>query len=184
MDVDFSRLNPYDVSDPSFSPSNNIDGQLSPIVGLGLYLRHGERWYVGLSAPNLLETDHYDDISVSTAKERIHLYLIGGYVFEMGRMWKFKPALLLKEVKGSPLSADLSANFMFNDRLTLGAAYRWDSAVSGLLGLQLGNGLMLGYAYDHDITDIGNYSKGSHEFFIRFELSPSTGHGIVNPRFF
>ncbi|TDA82979.1 type IX secretion system membrane protein PorP/SprF, partial [Halomonas marinisediminis] len=73
---------------------------------------------------------------------------------------------------------------LFNERFTLGAAYRWDSAVSGLFGFQITNGIMLGYAYDYDVTDIGNYSNGSHEFFLRFEIGDGNNQGVVNPRFF
>ncbi|RPD99953.1 type IX secretion system membrane protein PorP/SprF [Aureibaculum marinum] len=184
LDVDFSQLNPNDVNDPSFSPSNNIDGQVSPIIGIGLYLRNKDKWYLGISAPNLLNTDHYDDVTISTTKERLHYYAIGGYVFDLNSSWKFKPAILLKGVKGAPLAADFSANFLFNERFTLGAAYRWDSAVSGLFGFQITNGIMLGYAYDYDVTDIGNYSNGSHEFFLRFEIGDGNNQGVVNPRFF
>lgn len=184
LDVDFSRLNPNNSTDPSFSASNNINGQVSPVIGAGLYLRHKDKWYLGLSAPNVLKTAHYDDIAVSTANERIHLYLIGGYVFDLGTVWKFKPAFLIKEVEGAPLAADLSANFLFNEKLTLGAAYRWDSTASGLIGFQISNGMMLGYAYDYDLTDIGNYSKGSHEFFLRFEIAGGNKQGVISPRFF
>lgn len=184
LDVDFSRLNPNNPNDPSFSAANNIRGQISPVIGVGLYLRHNDLWYLGLSAPSLLNTTHYDDIAVSTANERIHLYLIGGYVFDLSTTWKLKPAFLLKGVEGAPLAIDLSANFWFNEKLTLGAAYRWDSAASGLIGFQVTNGMMLGYAYDYDLTDIGNYSKGSHEFFLRFEISGRHRLGVINPRFF
>lgn len=184
LDVDFSKLSPNNPDDPAFDSSNNINGQVSPVIGAGLYLRHEDKWYIGLSAPNMLKTMHYDDTTVSTANERIHFYLIGGYVFDLSSMWKFKPAFLLKEVEGAPLAADLSANFLFNEKLTLGAAYRWDSAVSGLIGFQVTKGMMLGYAYDYDLTDIGNYTNGAHEFFIRFEMVDNNKRKVVSPRFF
>ena len=180
LDIDYGKLNP---KDPTFHPSNNVDGQVSPIIGAGIYLRNRDKWYIGLSAPSLLESEHYDDISISSAKEVMHLYLIGGYVFDLYPDWKFKPAFLLKAVEGSPLAADVSANFLYANKLTLGAAYRWDSAMSGLLGFQVTDNIMLGYAYDYDLTDIGNYSSGSHEIFIRFEIG-GKNLGIVNPRFF
>ncbi|WP_257014153.1 PorP/SprF family type IX secretion system membrane protein [Winogradskyella undariae] len=183
LDVDYGKLNPNVITDPAFHPSNNIDGQLSTIIGAGLYLRHRDKWYIGLSSPSLLETEHYDDVTISTASELMHLYLIGGYVFDLTPEWKFKPAFLLKAVDGAPLAADLSANFLYANKLTLGAAYRWDSALSGLLGFQVTDNIMLGYAYDYDLTDIGNYSSGSHEIFFRFELGKQ-GSGIINPRFF
>ena len=183
LDVDYSKLNPNDTSDPTFSPGNSINGQASPVVGAGLYIRHADRWYAGLSVPNFIESEHYDDSAISTAKEKMNFYLIGGYVFDVGSDVKFKPAVLLKAIDGSPLAVDGSLNFLFWDKLTLGAAYRWDAAVSGLFGLQVSPNIMLGYAYDYDTTDLGNYNYGSHEFFLRFELGGSS-KGVVSPRFF
>jgi len=183
LDVDYSKLNPNDITDPAFNPINNIDGQVSPVIGVGAYLRNKDKWYVGLSVPSLLETDHYDEVTISSANEKMHFYLIGGYVFDLTPDWKFKPAFLLKAVEGSPLAADVSANFLYANKLTLGAAYRWDSALSGLLGFQVSDNILIGYAYDYDLTDIGNYSSGSHEIFIRFEIG-GKNLGVVNPRFF
>lgn len=183
LDVDYSKLNPNDVMDPSFNPSNSIDNLTSPVIGLGIYIRHRDRWYAGLSTPNLLETNHYDNASISTAKEKMNIYMIGGYVFDLNPDLKFKPAVLAKAIEGAPFSVDVSANFMLREKLTMGVAYRWDSAVSGLLGFQFSDNIFLGYAYDYDITDLANYNNGSHEFFLRFELGGS-GKGVISPRFF
>src|SRR5690606_36678268 len=117
------------------------------------------------------------------AKERMHVYLIGGYVFELNPNIMFKATTLIKAVSGAALAVDLSANFLCNEKLTLGAAYGLDAAVSALAGFQLTDGIMLGYAYDHDTSGIGNYNNGSHEVFLRFELF-SRSQYIVHPRFF
>jgi len=178
LNIDINKLEIYDPNDV-----NLVSGSfVSPVVGIGVYL-HTEKWYVGLSAPNVLETKHYDDIAVSTATEKTHLYLIGGYVFDLNPNLKFKPAVLAKAVFGAPLAIDLSANFLFFEKLTLGAAYRLDAAVSAMAGFQISDQLMVGYAYDYDTTDLGNYNSGSHEIFLRFELTTRV-RGKVNPRFF
>lgn len=178
LNIDVSKLSIYNPNDVNLVSRNFA----SPIVGVGFYL-HSEKWYVGLSTPNLLETEHYDDIAVSTATEKMHLYLIGGYVFDLNPNLKFKPATMLKAVSGAPLSIDLSANFLLYEKLTLGAAYRWDAAVSALVGFQISNQFMVGYAYDFDTTELGNYNSGSHEIFLRFELGTLIKNK-VNPRFF
>ena len=181
LNVDFSKLNIFDPTDPSFQ--NNIDNQVSPVIGTGFYLHSRDKWYVGLSAPNLLETDHYDDSTVSTASERANVYLIGGYVFNLNDRLKFKPAFLGKAVSGAPLALDFSANFLFNEVFTIGAAYRLDAAVSALAGFQVSPNILLGYAYDYDTTELGNYNSGSHEIFLRFEFG-TRARNRVNPRFF
>ena len=47
----------------------------------------------------------------------MHFYLIGGHVFDLSENVKLKPAFLTKMVQGAPLQVDLSANFLFNDKL-------------------------------------------------------------------
>jgi len=180
LNVDFGLLNPINPGAPDMT---NIDNRLSPGIGAGVFLRSDDRWYVGLSVPNFLETDHYDDIAVSEAKERMHFYAIGGYVFDLRENLKFKPTVLAKAVQGAPLSVDFSANFLVYDILTLGAAYRWDAAVSGMVGFQFTENILIGYAYDYDTTDLGNYNFDTHEVFLRFELATKSKPKI-NPRFF
>lgn len=181
LDVDFGKLNA--LYPDAVDLANNIEGRISPNVGAGLYVHGQDRWYVGLSVPNFLETDHYDDVAVSDVTERLHFYLIAGYVFNMSDSVKFKPAVLGKAVVGAPIAVDVSANFLFYDRLTLGAAYRWDAAVSGLAGFQFTDNIFIGYGYDYDTTELGRYHHGTHEVLLRFELGTKQQRA-VNPRFF
>lgn len=181
LNVDYTKLNIYDPNDPRFQ--NNIDNKFSPNIGAGIYL-HSENTYVGLSVPNFLETKHYEDNEdYSTAKERMHYYLIAGHVFELNPTLKFKPSVLTKMVQGAPLQVDLSANFLINEKFTVGAAYRWSAALSGMVGFQVSDGLFIGYAYDAETTKLANYNSGSHEIFLRFELFKNYDK-IITPRFF
>lgn len=181
LNVDYTKLNIYNSNDPRFQ--NNIDNKFSPNFGAGVYL-HSENTYVGLSVPNFLETKHYkDNGNYAAAKERMHYYLIAGHVFELNPNLKFKPSLLTKMVQGAPLQVDVSANFLINEKFTLGAAYRWDAALSAMAGFQITDGLFLGYAYDAETTKLANYNSGSHEIFLRFELF-SNYDKIITPRFF
>ena len=139
--------------------------------------------YVGLSVPNFFETKRYSDNDVAINAERMNFYLIAGYVFDLTYNLKFKPALLTKAVEGAPLQVDVSANFLYNDKFMLGAAWRWDAAVSAMAGFQVTDGLFIGYGYDHETTRLRRFNSGSHEIFLRFELF--TKHNkIVSPRFF
>lgn len=178
LNIDFDELN----FDPSDSNSQNINNQISPNIGAGVYL-HNDKWYIGLSTPNFLNTKHYDEVVSTSITEEMHVYLIGGYVFDFSNNVKFKPAILAKSVNGAPLAIDASVNFKFYDKFTLGAAYRWDAALSALAGFQISDQLMIGYAYDFETTELGDYNSGSHEIFLRFELF-SNVKKVINPRFF
>ena len=178
LSSDISRGNSFQNTDVAFNENISL---FSPTIGAGLYL-HSTRGYLGLSAPNFLTTEHYNDYKESLASERLHLFLIGGYVFNIDNDIKLKPAFLIKAVSGAPLIADLSINAMFNNRFVFGLAYRWDDSLSGLTGLQVNKTLFIGYAYDYN-TSIGNkYTGGTHEVMLRFELQQI--NKILSPRFF
>ncbi len=185
LNIDFSKTSPENNTDDDFDLSNNVDNKFSPNVGFGIYY-HTDKFYLGYSAPTLLRTNYYEDdvSSVSyLAKDRVNHYVIAGYVFDLNASLKLKPAVLFKAVQGAPLQVDLSGNLLLNEKLTLGLAYRWDAALSGLVGFQISEGLMIGYAYDWETTELNNYNSGSHEIFLRFEFK-SSKDGIISPRFF
>ena len=178
MTLDTNKLLIYDPTDYDLERKNYG----APIIGAGVFL-YADNWYVGFSTPNFLETQHNKEIKVSTATEKMHIYLTGGYIFEINPNLKLKPAVLAKGVMGAPLSIDISANTLLYDRVTLGLAYRLDAAVSALAGFQVNDYIMLGYAYDWETTELSSYNNGSHEMFLRFELGTRKNHK-VNPRFF
>ena len=185
INVNFNKLT-INEADPEFA--QGIDNTFNPNVGVGIFY-HNEKSYIGLSVPNLLETDHFDiDNAVSTgsvtnARERVNFYLIGGHIFELSDVVKFKPAVLGKLVNGAPLQVDVSANFLFNDRFTIGAAYRWSAAISALVGFQISDSLMLGLAYDRETTELQQFNSGSFEVMLRYELFQRYSK-VITPRFF
>ena len=190
LDVDFSQLHLPGGSipdDPNFQ--NNVDNKIEPQIGAGVYF-NTDRFYAGLSVPNFLTTEHFDtsvidnpNVEVTEAAERMHYFLIAGYVFDLSNNLKFKPATLIKAVSGSPLQVDLSANFLINEKFTLGAAYRWDAAVSAMVGFQVSNQIFMGFGYDFETTDLQTYNDGSYEFMLRFDVF-SKPERVLTPRFF
>jgi type IX secretion system PorP/SprF family membrane protein len=179
FNLDVNKLNPENASDPLLQ---NLNNDFSPNVGAGIYL-HSDKLYLGASVPNFFETKRYDDNSVAVYKERLNMYFIGGYVFDITPNLKFKPAFLTKVVEGAPLQLDVSGNVLINEKLTLGLAWRWSAAVSAMAGFQVSDGLFIGYGYDLETTKLANYNSGSHEIFLRFELFKRQDK-IVSPRFF
>ncbi len=180
LNVEYSKLNIFHPNDVVFE--ENVSDKFSPNIGAGLYLR-SDKNYLGFSIPNFLETDRYSDENLTMLKQKMNFYLIGGHVFDMSYDVKFKPAFMIKAVTGAPLQVDFTANFIINERIVIGGAYRWDAAVSGLAGFQVSDGLFIGYAYDYGATRLENYTSGSHELFMRFELF-NRFNRITSPRFF
>ncbi|WP_405270011.1 type IX secretion system membrane protein PorP/SprF, partial [Cellulophaga sp. Ld12] len=123
LNIDFSKLRNYGAE----SNLPNVDNKFSPNFGAGVYY-HTDKFYSGLSVPNFLQTEHFDSAGTNSssflAEERLNIYFITGYVFDLNPNLKFKPAGLVKAVKGAPLQIDVSANFLINDKFSVGAAYR------------------------------------------------------------
>ena len=187
LSLDFTQLRNFD-NEPI--PQDNIENQFNPNFGLGIYY-HTDKFYAGLSAPALLESEYFDNSQQDAndvqflSTERINIYFITGYVFDLNGNVLFKPALLTKAVSGAPLQLDLSASFLFEEKFSIGAAYRWDAAVSALVGFQISEKILLGLAYDREVTELGGtqFNDGSFEIFMRFELVKSFNR-LVSPRFF
>jgi type IX secretion system PorP/SprF family membrane protein len=182
FDVDYTKLNSFSSNDPLHY---NVVNEFTPNIGAGAYL-YSEKLYLGFSVPNILENTYYNDnepIAKRVSKDRMHFYFIGGYVFDLSSDIKFKPAFLSKIVNGAPLQFDFSANFMFNEKFVLGAAYRWSAAISALAGFQISDNMFIGYSYDTETTKLNNYNNGSHEIFLKYEFRKKSKN-IVSPRFF
>ena len=183
--LDEELLNdPSVVNDPFF---NDVSNRWSPNVGAGFYW-HSQRWYLGLSAPRLLNTDYNNGGNGNidyVALERISYYFTGGYVFNLSETTKLKPAVLLKATNGAPLSFDISANFLFNETFWIGGGYRIDqsaAAIGGMADFQGSKQLRIGYAYEYPISDIRPYTSGTHEILLMFEVFKSKR--IKSPRYF
>ena len=190
LDVDFTKLN---IADPGDVFETNIDNRIQPQIGAGVYY-HTEKFYAGLSVPNFLTTKHFDESTLDdiqnggfngsiTAAERLHYFLIAGYVFDLNENLKFKPATLVKAVSGAPLQWDVSANFLLYEKVTLGAAYRWSAAMSAMVGFQASDEIFIGFGYDYQTTDIEDFSDGSYELMVRFDLFKKPER-VLTPRFF
>ncbi|WP_136669424.1 type IX secretion system membrane protein PorP/SprF [Flavobacterium sp. H122] len=180
LNIDWSKGRFYDNDDVLLN--TNVKNKMMGILGSGAYV-YSNKWYVGLSVPSFLRHDYYNDIQESVVSDRLHYYLIGGYVFDLSDSVKFKPSMLIKAVSGSPLSTDFSANFLLKEKLTLGASYRWDDSVSALAGIQMSNSFFLGYSFDYTVTRLNKYNDGTHEIILRYQL-PQKSSTIKSPRFF
>jgi len=173
-----------DLPDPAFA--NNLS-RTFPNIGVGAYF-FGANYYVGFSAPNLLNSKHLEKDSgiVANGVEDLHFFLTGGYVFELNEGLKLKPAFMTKAVSGAPLSIDLTANVLINDTFEIGAGYRFDDAITGLANFRISPSMRIGYAFDYTLSNLGKFNSGSHEIMILFDidkLGNQKGYD-KSPRFF
>ncbi|MCF2875588.1 MULTISPECIES: type IX secretion system membrane protein PorP/SprF [unclassified Tenacibaculum] len=173
-----------EASDPGISGVRN---RWEPNVGAGLYL-HTNKWYLGLSAPRLLNIDH-NDLTIGGVDygivDKVSYYLTAGYVFNLSNSVKFKPATLIKATNGAPLSYDVTANFLFNEKFWLGGSYRFNEftgALGAIVDFQVSRQFRVGYAYEYPLSDINQFSSGTHEVLLMYELIKV--NRVKSPRYF
>jgi type IX secretion system PorP/SprF family membrane protein len=177
------RLNSGDAStDKAFAENVN---ETVPNIGVGAYY-FTDNYYVGISAPNLLSAEHIKERSEinSFGPQEIHTYFTGGYVFDINESFKIKPAFMAIFVKGAPVTVDLTANVLYNEKFELGVAYRFNDSVSLLMNVNVTPNLKIGYSYDYTVSNLSQFDSGSHEIGLYYNLD-LLGKGYdKSPRFF
>ena len=176
------QLNSGGSNDVAFSQNIN---KLLINLGTGIYY-NTDRFFLGVSSPQLLNnklTDLNTQGNNTFAGQQLHVFVSSGYVFPLGSDMNFKPSILLKGVKGAPIEADINATLWINNVLALGAQYRTEASVAGLVELQVSPQFKIGYSYDLSTTKLVRYNSGSHEILLRYEFGFEKGK-ILSPRYF
>ncbi|HEX7584122.1 MAG TPA: type IX secretion system membrane protein PorP/SprF [Prolixibacteraceae bacterium] len=182
FEAGLANLTTNDPNDPVFA--NDISRKFLPNFGVGAFF-HTDRYYLGLSIPKLIENDiNKSGFSIQNiTSEQMHIFFIAGYVFDVNRIVKFKPSILTKYVKNTPVSVNLDGTFLFYDRLWLGAMYRVGDSFGGLFQIQVTNQLKIGYSYDLPINALGAYNGGTHEIMVTYDFNLGKGK-VRSPRYF
>ena len=175
----------WDSNDPKFA-SDQVSNIL-PNVGAGLYL-YGDMFYVGASIPELLSYDPNKSLSIDAQTKFVpeqvrHVFATAGYVLPINDDVILKPSLLVKYVANTPTEVDININALLNNIIWIGASYRTSDAVVAIVEFQLNKKLRIGYSYDFTLTDIKDYSSGSHEIMLGYDF----GYDIMKtktPRYF
>lgn len=168
--VNTAGLITYDIqSDPSLT---NLEGSFRPNIGVGAYLK-GDRYYISLSAPKTIQYNRLqnNDGIARMNKEKVHVYLSGGYDIPVSPTIVFKPSVMGRYVAAAPFSLDLTTMFDFSDQVEVGAAYRINESLSGIFLLKAITWMDIGYAYETALeSEVRNIDNGTHEILARFRF--------------
>ena len=166
--------------DPAFS--NNVNKTFLNF-GAGVYY-NSDKFYVGLSSPqlmpNVLPSYNNNTSQSKLNRQYFHLFLMSGYVVSLSEDFALKPSVLVKAVQGAPIEGDFNANLWIKNAFSIGAQYRTNANISGLVEIQATPQIRFGYAYDHSITNIKRYS---HEIMLRYEFGLERNK-VLTPRYF
>lgn len=158
----YSDLNLDDPTDEAFIQNENVS---KPNLGAGAILK-SDKFFFGVSIPRLLNTTLSQGGQDFQLYDRT-LYVFGSYAYFINENIRFKPAVLLRAVKGSPVSVDLNANFNFNEKYTAGVFTRNFNTYGVQLQAKLGDKLKFGYTFE---IPMNSNSVGSafttHELFL------------------
>ena len=145
-------------------------------AGLGLYFK-AEKYYAALSVTHL----NQPKIKFTKGLPYIsrHYYLTAGYTLQLPN-----PSLeLIPSVftfsDGKVTQFTVTSLVRYNKKVWGGVSYRAGDALIGIVGIELYNGIRLGYAYDFTISDIRKNSSGSHEFMVNYCFDLSLGKSTM-----
>ncbi len=153
----WSKVNTTQSDDPNFSSVSN-DQTITPEAGFGTYY-YSKSFYLGLATPNF----YYGNVS----KFRT-IIANTGYLLNVTDDIKIKPAVLIKYIYNSPLSANVSSTFYYKDAIGLGLAYTLNTSGIAFIDLKVNDQLRFGYGYDYSLNKLQTYTKGSHEIMLRY----------------
>lgn len=161
---DFSKFKPTDENDPLLSGQTSKTGDMIFDISAGLFYKVPDKFYVGLSGENLLQskgkTTHY--------QLRRTFYLTGGYqwVVPDHPAFEIRPSVLFM-YDMSVFQFNISALLMYNNKFYGGLGYRLQDAVSVLAGVNI-KGLHVGLAYDICTSTLSKYNNGSLEVMVSY----------------
>jgi type IX secretion system PorP/SprF family membrane protein len=189
------------ISNPTDQTFAGTENYLSPDARIGVYYNN-ERFYVGLSANNLLSKAINKNKSNYIIFPPIHLFLTAGTIIPLNDDVKIKPSLMLRDNPSGMGNFDINSVFMFRDMFSVGGSYRmgvdmWKKGVGttqtfqqnsliGLVEFNVAKQFRIGYAYDYSLSSLNSYSSGSHEISLGYTFGDRyfRNNGLTSPRYF
>ncbi|QJD95218.1 PorP/SprF family type IX secretion system membrane protein [Mucilaginibacter robiniae] len=142
-----------------------------PNLGFGV-MYYSDNYYLGVSVPQF----NLRSLGVASAEKntyfRNHYYVQGAYLSgQQGDDFRVKPAFLFQATKGVPATADVSTTVYIKSILGIGANYRTNNEMAGILSVQV-DGLRLGYAYQFGTANnnISQFTFATHEIMLTYSF--------------
>jgi type IX secretion system PorP/SprF family membrane protein len=153
-------------TDPSI-PNKKESAMVVDFAG-GVFYRT-EKLYLGVSSTHIRQAEmEYQKGNPFLAR---HYYLTSGYNISLPNpSFELIPSIFVKS-DGKTTQLDVNTSVLYNKKFWGGLSYRINDAIVGMVGVELSNGLKLGYSYDFTISDIFKNSGGSHEFMVGYCFS-------------
>lgn len=169
-----------DPTDPAVVSLNNELNKIRPDLGAGLWL-YSSNYFVGLCAQQIIPQKLvFADDAAIVQKGRLipHVFFTGGYRFLVHEDINAIPSFMLKYVNGSSknnFQVEGNVKLQYRDLVWLGGSYRHGDGYAAMIGMNVGNTMNFGYAYDFTTTQLNTVSRGTHEVVVGFLLGNKWG---------
>lgn len=160
------------IVDPAIP--EGVESRIIPDASLGFYV-YASQFYVGLSAHQLFGNKYnvMDEVENATGVSKLtqHLYLSGGYHILINRDFTVLPSALVKLALPGQVTFDINAK-VYYQRMVWGAlSYRYQDAVSVLVGYNHQNKFLFGISYDIITSDIRKHTTGTLEIMLGYSFN-------------
>jgi len=163
---------------PSGDPliPENKESYITFDMGLGLYYSTSD-YYAGISVT------HLNEPKIKYTKGTPYLprqyYATTGYYLTLPNpSFELIPSLFVFS-DGRIVQFTVNTMVRYNKKVWGGVSYRAGDSLVGILGIELYNGVRIGYAYDFPLTDIRKSTSGSHEFLVNYCFDLSLGRSSM-----
>ena len=148
--------------------------QIAPDMSFGLVYALKDQLLVGFGINQLIQSklSKFNEVStLSLSNNRLvrHYHISASYNWPVSEKVSLDPYLLLRSTFVTGSQFELGMKSTFNELFFVGLNYRNRESIIGLLGLNYKNAI-LAYSYDFIISDIGAYSRGSHEILLAYQF--------------
>jgi len=152
-----------------------LDGSQFFDVSFGAYGVYNDQIIYGLTLPTLVSSRLSDGADGSGSREFGFIANLGYRMPIEGYDVTIEPSVFIKQLMLVPFHADLNLKMQFlEERLTGGVTYTLgaDEKFGFLVGTKLQTFEFL-YTYNISMNTFQNYNNGSHEFSLKFNISPA-----------
>ncbi|MBN2349658.1 MAG: type IX secretion system membrane protein PorP/SprF [Bacteroidales bacterium] len=146
---------------------------IRPEFSFGLFY-YSKKYFIGFSIPLFLSYN----TDIKTGKMNLQnniseygYFVNGGYIIKSNSEIKFIPSILLKYHTNNASQIDLNALVILKNKLGVGATYRSNNVIVGLLQCQVNNQLKIAYTYDFNISGTSRFNNGSHEISMNYRFN-------------
>lgn len=170
---DHAYHNATDNAIPETSGQNGVSG-MGFDLGVGVYYST-PIWWVGVSYGHVTQPrlQWSDKAEVDV---RGTFYAAGGYNWRLrDKKWVLMPSAMV-QTDFAGWDVNLTMLAQLNNRYRFGLGYRIAGSVNILLGMDIINGLQVGYTYELPANGLIRESYGSHELYLAY------GFNILKPK--